>query len=145
MERDPKATALLVREYELATCGTEQWHKHYLGLVYTDGLKFVADVCGAFWLLDAVASWQPKIVKAMEEHKLRPFQVWRLHFCPHARSEPEWVLDCWSDTPGYKGGEDGPASIELASQAIGYSDFPVGLSPFEFWVEGNVALLKGEH
>lgn len=39
--------------------GTEHWYKHWLGgLLYTDGVKYVADQAGAYWLIDAIASYQ---------------------------------------------------------------------------------------
>jgi hypothetical protein len=38
--------------------GTENYHKHWLGLVYTDGIKAMAELCGAYWLIDVVASYE---------------------------------------------------------------------------------------
>ena len=49
--------------------GTECYYPHWTKkLVYTDGVKFVADVAEAFWLIDLVASYQPLKVA---------FQVWK--------------------------------------------------------------------
>ena len=40
--------------------GTENYYQHRLsGLVYTDGVKFVAEHCEAYWLIDAIGSFQP--------------------------------------------------------------------------------------
>lgn len=130
-----------VREYEAHTQGTQEWHAHWGGLIYTDGIRFLADTCACWWLVDVVASHQPEVRRMMAKHGLRPFQVWRLHH----DGKGEWTIDAWSDTPEYKGGEDGPPSTLLARQVIGYSSFPEALSPFEFWVEDATALLKGEH
>ena len=144
----PKAEATpaeLVRSYEAQTIGSRQWHRHPFGLIYTDGILYLAETCEAFWLIDVVASWQREVMKKLEAHRLRPFQVWRLRLVDGDNVELGWILDAWSDTPEYKGGEDGRPSVRLAYQEIGYSSFPEALSPFEFWVEGDTALLKAEH
>ncbi len=141
MKGDPTPSEL-VRGYQ--TSGTENWYHHPLGIVYTDGIKFLADTCEAWWLVDLVASHQPAIRKKMRSDGLRAFQVWRLRWLPDVE-ECTWVADAWTDTPESPGGEDGPASVLLASQEIGYSSFPMALSPFEFWVEQDVMLLKAEH
>lgn len=43
--------------------GTEHYYKHFTGLVYTDGVKFLADNAECHWLIDAIASYQnhPKL------------------------------------------------------------------------------------
>jgi hypothetical protein len=35
--------------------GSEQWFKHFLGPVFTEGVKHVADTAGAYWLIDSIA------------------------------------------------------------------------------------------
>lgn len=149
-----------VRAYEAQTTCSAEWFKHPFGLVYTSGIKFVAETCEAYWLIDLVASHQPTIRAKLKQHDLSGFQVWRLWIltggCPTCRVWADgcktcggqvdpWIIDAWSDTPEHKGGEDGPASVLLARQVIGFSSFPEALAPFEFWVEGDTALLKGEH
>lgn len=152
--------AAAVNNYIAHSHCTENWHRHFTGLlVYTDGIKLVADVCGAHWLIDAVASHQttPKVRNEW-------FQVWRLlpRYSPDG-SLDHWILDCWDDSPEYPGGEGGPPSKCLASQRIEMSDFPEDLAParrdvggksvpidpgeagFQFWVERGTALLKCEH
>lgn len=114
-----------VREYMAQANGSETIHKHWLNLLYTDGIYFVAEVCGAHWLIDAVASHQPAI-------KHEPFQVWRLSQ-PSMDGE-SWLLTAFDDVPGKL----------LVRQEIEFSDFPRELTPFEFWVENNTAMLKEE-
>lgn len=126
--------AQLVREYQAQTTGTGGWHKNWLGLVYTDGIKFVADVCEAHWLIDLVASHQPEIRKAHDE--LRTFQVWLIKPA-EGDVQGGFIAEAWSDTP--------ENSTLLARQLCEYTDFPPELMPFEFWVEGDVMLLKEEH
>lgn len=36
--------------------GTERYHRHFGGLLLTDGAKFLADQAGCYWLYDIVAS-----------------------------------------------------------------------------------------
>ena len=46
----------------LAQCtGTEEYHRTHPGLLATDGAKYLADVAGAYWLLDIVWSVLRKI------------------------------------------------------------------------------------
>ena len=44
--------------------GTEHYYRHMPGLVITDGVKFLADAAGAYWLLDMVWSHMPSIPKS---------------------------------------------------------------------------------
>ncbi len=38
--------------------GTECYYAYLVGLKLTDGVKFMADKAGAYWLLDIIASYQ---------------------------------------------------------------------------------------
>ena len=38
--------------------GTENWYKHFTGITYTDGIKYLADETQSHWLIDLVASYQ---------------------------------------------------------------------------------------
>jgi hypothetical protein len=60
-------------ETGLAHCiGTEKYIKHWTGaLVFTDGVDFLRQAADCFWLVDAIASYQP-------EHKDKTFQLWEL-------------------------------------------------------------------
>jgi hypothetical protein len=33
--------------------GSEQYYRHFLGLCYTEGVKYLAENAQCFWLLDA--------------------------------------------------------------------------------------------
>lgn len=109
--------------------GTCNYYRNFLGLKYTDGVKYVADKAGAYRLIDAVASHQidPKIRR---NQRLQEFQLWTLkvdlakHSC---------VLTCQSDS-------DEPCVVK---QVIEYTDFP--LAEIRFYVEGGVMLLPSEH
>jgi len=49
--------------------GTENYWRHLLvsGFVYTDGVKHMAEKFGAYWLIDAVASYVPGIRKISKD------------------------------------------------------------------------------
>ncbi|AFZ01593.1 DUF6876 family protein [Calothrix sp. PCC 6303] len=38
--------------------GSTTLYKHWLGLKYTDGIKYLADEASCYWLLDAIFSHQ---------------------------------------------------------------------------------------
>lgn len=130
--------AAAIREYEAQCNGTNDLYKHQLGIYYSDGMKFVAETCGAYWLLDLIASHQPAIQRKLTRLGERDFQVWRLEFEPTAGPVHGWTIRAWTDKPHAEG------SRSLATQHIEFSDFPRELSPFEFWVENRTAMLKPE-
>jgi len=112
--------------------GTTQYHKLCLfgGLKFTDGFAYLAQEVGAFWLADIVGSVQHK--PKIQDNR---FIVWRI-----VVKNQEAVVDAYSDCE-----EDGTYSKDklLYKQKINYTDFPEGT--FEFYQEGDVVLLKGEH
>ena len=49
--------------------GTMEWHKWsilYPRFVLTDGAKYLADKAGAYWLMDIIGSYQPRLLSAGE-------------------------------------------------------------------------------
>lgn len=36
--------------------GTDNWYKHFTGLLYTDGVQYLAEEAKAYWLIDAIFS-----------------------------------------------------------------------------------------
>lgn len=101
-------------------CGTEQYYKHFLGIRYTDGVKYLAENAQCYWLIDAIASHQPKVNKIP---RLKEFQLWFLHVgTEHEFIKPKGhnkaVLTCWEDTPT---AETKPVVI----QQIPFTDFPL--------------------
>lgn len=96
-------------------------------ILFTEGIHYLAEQAGAFWLIDAVASYQPEAV-IRESGRLQSFQLWRLEV-----ADRKAVLECREDS-----GQ--PAKIR---QEIEYSDFP--LTEFECFVVGGVMMLKNEY
>ena len=104
--------------------GTEHYYKTLLkGVVYTDGMKYVADETKAYWLIDIVMSYQPK-------HKDKTFQLWKIE------------VDQEKNTAVVTARED--IGLEpFVRQKIGYTDFPV--KEFEFYCCDGVIMVKSEY
>ena len=121
-EEETKKT---LNEADLANfTGTEQWYKHWLGPLYTDGVKYVADQAGAYWLID-------EIVLAQHSKKVRneAFQHWVLKVdLEHKR--------------GTLTADDGNDNV-IFSKVIEYTDFC--LSQIRFYFTDNVILLPSEY
>ena len=94
-------------------------------IILTEGCKYISDVCKAYWLFDAVLSYQCD--KALRDIK---FQVWELK---RLRVDLSWQLTCREDT-GKK---------PLIRQSIEISDFP--LDYIKIWVIDKIALLPSEY
>lgn len=117
--------------------GTDRYYKHLLGFQYTDGIKFLADNAEAYWLLDAIASYQPTL---LQNQRLRDFQLWLLvvgneHEFIKPKEGNKTVLTCWEDTPS-------PGVKPAVSQQIEYKDFP--LPVITLYLENRVLLLPSE-
>jgi len=106
--------------------GTTAYYPHWSRMVaYTDGVKFLADEAGAHWLIDVIASWQPK---ALKDPDLREFQLWEISVSENQRA----VVKCSRDS------ED-----EAFRQEIPYTDLM--LDYVRLYVEDHVILLPSEH
>ena len=105
--------------------GSEQWYRHSLNrkMLYTDGVQYLAEHAGAYWLVDEIAIAQVYDPRVKREE----FQVWKL-----VVSNSVATLSC----------EDGNGNA-VFSKHIPFTDFP--LPEIELWVEGNVILLPSEH
>jgi hypothetical protein len=57
--------------------GSEQFYRHSMvkNFTYTEGVKYLAEEAEAYWLIDAIASYQPKLQKI---EMARYFQLWYL-------------------------------------------------------------------
>ena len=102
--------------------GTTQYYRDFTGLLFTDGVKYLADNAKCYWLIDLVGSYQPQL-------RTTPFQVWSLEL----RDDKSALVTMIEDT-----GQ--PIKIK---QEIPFTDFP--LTEFEFFCIDNVMLLKSEY
>ena len=106
--------------------GTENWYRHSIrrNILYTDGIQYLAEKAGAYWLIDEIAfnQMQPRI--GSEE-----FQVWTLSV---NLEESNAVLTC----------DNGNGKI-LFSKKIVFTDFP--LENIRLYFSNNVILLPSEY
>ena len=105
--------------------GSEHWYRHGLvrNVLYTDGVKHVADAGEAYWLIDEIAFAQ-RFETAVAA---QPFQVWTLTV---------------KDTVGVLTCEDGNGH-RVSLKHIAYTDFP--LPEISFYFTDNTILLPGEY
>ena len=111
--------------------GTDQYWKHLFGLKYTDGVKAHAEIAQAYWLLDAIASWQPQVKMHYDKHD--GWMVWRLTAWKAKRGGRVAELTARAD-------DKEPHFIR---QKIEFTDHPLGT--WEFWQEGDVVIIPEEH
>lgn len=103
--------------------GTANYFRHPFGIKFTDGVKYLAESCECYWLIDIVASYQyePKV-------KDEEFQVFKLI----VNSDKSALVEI----------TDGNYNI-LMTQEIAFTDFP--LPEIEIWCINRVAILPGEY
>jgi hypothetical protein len=88
--------------------GTEHWYRHPLArrVLYTDGIHYLAEKAGAYWLVDDIAFAQCGIPAVSEQ----AFQVWKLT----VRPDHSATLAC----------EDGNDRV-IITKDIAFTDFPL--------------------
>jgi hypothetical protein len=120
------ATASLTEADLRQFTGTEQWHRHSFvrTLLYTDGVKYVAEKGGAYWLLDDIAFAQRRHKRVAAE----AFQLWRLRVHPDRTA----TLTC----------EDGNGQA-VFTKALTFTDFP--LAEITLYCTNGVILLPSEY
>lgn len=106
--------------------GTEQWYRHSLArhILYTDGVQYMAEHGGAYWLIDEIALAQHRTSNLAR----KPFQVWRLT----VHADHSAMLTC----------DDGNEQL-LRRKTIAYTDFP--LAEITLYVTNQVILLPSEY
>ena len=102
--------------------GTENYYQNFTGLLYTDGVKYLADNAGAHWLIDLIGSYQPKLKKYS-------FQLWAID----KKDDGSAGIYCQEDI-----GEP-----LLVKQEIEWTDFP--LKEYKLYCVDNVLMLPSEY
>ncbi len=106
--------------------GTEHWYRHGMvrDILYTDGVKYVAETAGAYWLIDEIAFAQrfDKLLASEE------FQSWKLN----VNADHTATLTC----------EDGDGGV-VFTKAIEFTDFP--LAEITLYFIDNTILLPSEY
>ena len=109
--------------------GTSVYHKHlYPGrpaILITDGCQYIRDKLKAYWLFDAILSYQADLLRQQVK-----FQVWELK---QQRTDLSWLLTCREDKD----------TKTIVRQRIEFSDFPIDY--IKIWVIDKVALLPSEY
>lgn len=106
--------------------GSESFYRHPLNrkVVYTEGVQYVAEKGGAYWLIDEIALIQPYDKKVAAEK----FQVWTLK----VRADRTATLAC----------EDGNDNVVFTKE-LQYTDFP--LDEVRLYFTDNTILLPSEY
>jgi len=91
-------------------------------VLYTDGVRYLAEEAGAYWLLDVIASYQPQLGDV-------EFQVWKLEKQANNSALVYAVED-----------EGKPPLVE---QEIPYTDFP--FEEYKLYCQNTVILLPSEY
>lgn len=102
--------------------GTTRYYKNFNGLLFTDGIKHLADRAGCYWLIDLVGSYQPELHGVW-------FQLWEVE-----------VVEDMSGLVTMREDLGRPVRVR---QQIPYTDFP--LKEFSFYCVDNVMMLKSEY
>lgn len=100
-------------------------YKYWLGLKYTAGIKYLAEIAQCWWLVYAIASHQTK--NLLDNPKLQEFQIWHL-----VVQDNSGTLICEWDT-----------NQEVLRQEIEYTDFP--LSNIKLYLAENILMLPSEY
>jgi hypothetical protein len=91
-----------------------KWSPLFRNSVLTDGALYLAENCGAYWLMDIIGSYQSE-----SKFRTQNFQVWKLD-----RKGEGWLVTA----------EDGNGNV-IDRQDVGVSDFP--LNGIEIWAIRN--------
>lgn len=103
---------------------TEHYYRHGLtSAKYTDGVKYLAERAGAYWLIDEVCTAQhlPRV-------RREPFQTWKLEV--HPDRSADLAMD------------DGNGNV-IYRKRIEFTDFPA--DRIALWFADNVVLLPTEY
>jgi len=110
--------------------GTENYYKHFTGLKYTDGIKYLADKTNCYWFIDIIASYQVMLTVDADFS----FQIWKLKITGKSESKQISALVTMR--------EDTDTPI-IISQPVLFTDFP--LDEIEVYCINGVILLKSEY
>lgn len=132
METNRIKTVKELQEELACEIGTASYYRAPLGrLVYTDGVKHLAETVEAYWLIDLVESYIRKISTNM---RIWHFSIIRLNVgLPDFFGDRKCEFDIRED--------DGIEPFIV--QELDYTDFPEGV--FELYFSEGVLMLKTEY
>lgn len=124
----PEIITINTLENELSNFyGSEQYYMAgplFSNFMFTEGVQYLAERAGAYWLLDLIFSHQ-----CNEQIRKAPFQIWTLRVNENQTA----VVHCREDLD----------TTVITEQQIEFTDFPVGTIKLYF-IE-NVLLLPSEY
>jgi len=100
---------------------SERLYRHWMGMLYTDGVQTLCDEFKCKWLLDSIMVCQWEI-------KNEPYRFWRLE----RTKKNSAILTC----------DDGNGKI-IKTKKIGLTD--IKANEVTIWLFGNLALLPSEY
>jgi hypothetical protein len=121
-------TKILTKDFLAHFTGSDEFYKHWLGITYTEGVRAMAKRGGAYWLIDAIASYQPD-KRIRRNPDLVAFQVWKLA----VHEEGGAILTMRGDS----------GQPIIIKQKIEYTDFP--LPEITLWVCNDTLMLPSEY
>ena len=105
--------------------GSEEFYRHFTNvIIYTEGVKFLAQRARLYWLIDLIASLQPR---ALRDRALREFQLWELRI---ANGKAALVCLRDSDDEAFR------VPLKFADSALDY---------VRLYLEGGTLMLPSEH
>ncbi|MBD1919461.1 MULTISPECIES: DUF6876 family protein [Cyanophyceae] len=107
--------------------GTSQYYQHPLGVLYTDGVQYMAERGGGYWIIDVIAAWQLHPQVALDP-MLQQIQFWKLI----VHDDGSATMLCERDTDDV-----------AVSQRIPLTDFP--LKQLRLYFQNGVVLLPSEY
>lgn len=112
---DAKRSQELQDELQHFTDDLERWrHPLYRKLIYTPGIRHLAERAGAYWLIDAIASWlSSRQFRAAVQHDTR---IGDIHF---------WKLAVADDRSAVLTAVADSGEKPFIHQAIEFTDFPL--------------------
>jgi hypothetical protein len=102
--------------------GSETWYRHITGALYTEGVQYLAENAGAYWLIDEIM-FRQRFRRVRSEE----FQVWILKVTGRTA-----LLTC----------EDGNGN-EVHTKRIEFTDFP--LAEIKLYFCNNTLHLPSEY
>lgn len=111
--------------------GTETWKRHGLlpSILYTEGVAYLAERAGAYWLIDDIAIANGIRDDETAAIQKEEFQVWKLQRDPEGHGAWLTVQD-----GNYR---------EIYRKRIEFTDFP--LSEIVLWFTDHVIMLPSEY
>ena len=98
MPRENVDVATLLNELQYFSGNLERWrHPLIRRLIYTPGVKHLAERAGSYWLIDAIASWLPSPqfqAAAQHDSRIGEIHFWKLAVADDRSAVP--ALQRWS-------------------------------------------------